>query len=114
MVRLEDIKIPFIHLCYGWAFAYRKKVWKECPFKQINVFEDREFMRTVRRKFQIHAHEFEGAQCFHSVHAGSSSVCYPQFNIPPSILRSLSSAAFQHFSRLRSIGEKKNLALPIS
>jgi glycosyltransferase involved in cell wall biosynthesis len=110
-VKLENLNIPYIHLCYGWGYAYHKRVWKQFPFQQINQFEDREFVRAAARNFQIGSHEFEAVQCVHSVHSRSSSACYPQFNIPNFVLRALSPVAFKHVSRLRDVAAKRQLAL---
>lgn len=89
VIRLDELNIPWIHLNYGWTYMYRRAVWESEPFKDINTFEDREFILAAREKFQIrHFEDVDGMSC-HSVHAHSSSNCFPQFRIPLFVARKL-------------------------
>lgn len=103
-VNLGEINIPFIHLCYGWSYVYKKRVWDQIKFKALNTFEDREFIRAALKNFKSGAYESREMDCVHSVHNQSSSQCFPQFLIPDFIVRSLSPEAYRHILRLRRIG----------
>lgn len=81
-VQLDDLNIPFIHLNYGWTYVYLKSVWEHCPFRDINTFEDREFVLSARKSFDIKHFEDTFGMCCHTVHPTSSSQCFPQFLIP--------------------------------
>jgi glycosyltransferase involved in cell wall biosynthesis len=86
-VTLESLNIPLIHLCYGWSYIFKKKIWKENPFKDVNVFEDRTFLiEAVKNKYKVMYYEDREGIAFHSVHKKSSSVCFPQFILPKFIM----------------------------
>ena len=112
LVELERLHIPYIHLCYGWALAYRKNVWREFPFQPVTHGEDRTFLLDIGQKYRIDFDNPEIVDCFHSVHSRSSTFCYPQFNLPHFVFRALSPDAFQHLVRLRDIVKKRHLGLP--
>lgn len=81
---LDKQNIPWIHLCFGWAYFFKKEVWKKSPFQSVNVFEDRAFvMDAIKNQFKVSFFEDESGIAFHSVHKQSSSVCFPQFILPP-------------------------------
>lgn len=103
VVDLKTIKIPFIHLCYGWSYVFYKELWGEVKFDDLMVFEDREFVRQLMTKFEIHFHESTSIEAVHSIHSLSSSNCFPQFLIPPFMLSSESNATAAHVQRLRAI-----------
>jgi glycosyltransferase involved in cell wall biosynthesis len=102
-VDLGRINIPFIHLCFGWSYVYNRHVWENGKFRVLNVFEDREFIRTASRKFKMAAYESKSLDCLHAIHARSSSQCFPQFLIPGFVIESLSSDAYQHIAWLKRI-----------
>jgi glycosyltransferase involved in cell wall biosynthesis len=102
-VELGRINIPFIHLCFGWSYIYRRNVWEHAGFQELNVFEDREFIRTAGQKFKMGAHEVTSLDCLHAIHARSSSQCFPQFLIPGFMIESLSREAYQHVAWLKRI-----------
>lgn len=80
---LETQNIPWIHLCFGWSYIFKKEVWRKAPFQKINVFEDRSFvMDAIKNQFKISFYEDQNGMTFHSVHKKSSSVCFPQFIMP--------------------------------
>ena len=107
-VVLDATNIPHIHLAFGWAYVYRKSVWQANPFKAINTFEDREFVRAAATQFQLKALEDRGVSCMHSVHRGSSSRCFPQFRVPAFMIRALAPEAIRHFKRLRQIAKEQS------
>jgi len=102
-VDLGKLNIPLIHFCYGWSYVYRKKVWDNIKFKQISIFEDREFICSAIQKFKSRSHESRSVDCVHVIHDRSSSQCFPQFMIPDFVFESLSAKAYQHISRLKSV-----------
>jgi hypothetical protein len=65
-------------------------VWKKSSFQSINVFEDRSFViDAIKNKFKISFYEDKDGLAFHSVHKRSSSVCFPQFVLPPHLLQKI-------------------------
>ncbi len=102
-VELDSLNIPSIHLCYGWSYVYRRSVWSEAPFNDSSVFEDRDFMIAAGNKFRISTRGFAASDCVHSIHAGSSSRCFPQRMVPEFGVASLSAEAYRHICRLRGI-----------
>jgi glycosyltransferase involved in cell wall biosynthesis len=102
-VDLGRIHIPLIHLCFGWAYIYKRRVWEQIKFKEMNVFEDREFIRTATINFKTVAYESREIDCLHAIHAKSSSQCFPQFLIPGFVVHALSREAYQHVTCLKHI-----------
>ncbi len=107
-VILDAVTIPHIHLAFGWAYIYRRSVWRANPFKAINTFEDREFVRAAAAQFQLKVLEDHGVRCMHSVHRRSSSRCFPQFKVPAFMVRALAPEAIRHFTWLRQIAKGQN------
>jgi glycosyltransferase involved in cell wall biosynthesis len=108
-VDLGGLNIPFIHLCYGWTYVYRKAVWENVRFKDVSIFEDRDFIGMASRQFKVGAYESRSLDCVHSIHRRSSSQCFPQFLIPHFVVRELSPKAYEHVMRLKNIGESAAL-----
>jgi glycosyltransferase involved in cell wall biosynthesis len=110
-VDLGRINIPLIHLCFGWAYIYKRVVWEQTKFEELNVFEDREFIRKATENFKTVAYESRAVDCLHAIHARSSSQCFPQFLIPGFVVHALSRDAYQHVMRLKSIAAMLNPAI---
>jgi glycosyltransferase involved in cell wall biosynthesis len=111
-VDLGKINIPFIHLCFGWSYVYKKAVWEQGKFEELNVFEDREFIRTAAKTFRLGTHEANALDCLHAIHRRSSSQCFPQYLIPDFVVQSLSREASQHVTWLKSIANADRVASP--
>jgi glycosyltransferase involved in cell wall biosynthesis len=109
-VDLGRINIPLIHLCFGWAYIYKRVVWEQTKFEELNVFEDREFIRKATENFKTVAYESRAVDCLHAIHTRSSSQCFPQFLIPGFVVHALSRDAYQHVMRLKSIAAMSNPA----
>jgi glycosyltransferase involved in cell wall biosynthesis len=87
---LDKQHIPWIHLCFGWSYIFKKEVWENTPFQAINVFEDRTFVtNAIKNQFKISFYEDEKGYAFHSVHKKSSSVCFPQFILPSHLTKQI-------------------------
>jgi hypothetical protein len=107
-IDLGKIKIPFIHLCYGWSYIFYKEIWNNVKFDDIMVFEDREFIRQAMKIFDIHFHESETIEAIHSIHSLSSSNCFPQFLIPPFMISAESKSTESHVERLKEVVKSLN------
>ena len=105
LVNLENIKIPLIHMCFGWSFAYYKSLWETVKFQDITMFEDRQFsLQCVNEKHTgINFYESRSIDAIHGIHNLSSSNCFPQFLIPPFMLSLNSPLPMQHLKRLNGI-----------
>lgn len=107
-VKLDGLKIPLIHLCYGWSYIFRKQLWADNKFDEINVFEDRQFVLTAKKIAKVVSFESKRMSASHSVHNLSSSQCFPQFLIPEFLVGAVSPDAHRHIVRLRMIVQKLN------
>jgi glycosyltransferase involved in cell wall biosynthesis len=103
IVNLARIKIPLIHLCYGWTYVFHRELWDHVKFGDLMIFEDREFIRQLMEKFDVHFHESERIDAIHSIHSLSSSNCFPQFLIPPFMVSAESDATGAHVEQLQLI-----------
>lgn len=66
---------------YGFSYVYRKSLWKECLFENLNMSEDYNFVHKAKElgKSLIHLPDDEH-MVLHTVHPNSSSKIYPQFH----------------------------------
>jgi glycosyltransferase involved in cell wall biosynthesis len=107
LINLSDLKLPFVHLCYGFGYAYRKAVWQAVNFPDRDGFEDREFTKQVLQQFQVKARADENFSVIHTVHGQSTSNCFPQFMIPDFVVHKINPNAGQHLQALRDIFNNK-------
>lgn len=107
-VTLDDLKIPLIHLCYGWSYIFRKQLWADNKFDEVNVFEDRQFVINAKQMGKVASFESKRFSSSHSVHNLSSSQCFPQFLIPEFVIGTIAPQAHRHIARLRAIVQKLN------
>lgn len=104
---LESQNIPLIHFCYGWTYFFKKEVWVNQDFADINVFEDRTFlMKAIQDNYKVIFYEDQSGISAHSVHKKSSSVCFPQYLIPDFLVNNLFGAKKNEILRLREIALK--------
>lgn len=75
------------HFGFGFGWTYRKSVWKENPFLDINWNEDGEFSAKARKKFKLDGLMDADGICLHFLHKNSSSMCFPQYILPPRLLK---------------------------
>jgi len=69
---------------YGFGLAYRRELFDRCRFPAQNWDEDGQFIRDViAAGFQgRHIQDQDQGRCLHIVHAGSTSRCFPQHQLP--------------------------------
>jgi glycosyltransferase involved in cell wall biosynthesis len=92
-VSLEEQNMPLIHLCYGFAYVYKRTVGIKIRFPDSNIFEDRAFLLQAIEQFKVFAHSDEAIITIHSTHHHSSSGCFPQFLIPQFMINQLAPEA---------------------
>lgn len=73
-------------LGYGFSYAYRRSVWEAVRFPPVNASEDAPFARAARERFRFAALADEEGLCLHTLHARSTSLCLPQYELPPILL----------------------------
>jgi hypothetical protein len=66
---------------FGFSYAFKKKIWEEIKFPDINWNEDGEFSSKVREKFKVSG-IYDKGTCLHFLHVGSTSCCFPQYHLP--------------------------------
>lgn len=103
VLQLEKIKIPLVHLCFGFSYAYGRKVWENAPFQSLNAFEDRSFTLEAMNRFKVMHYRDTDVNVIHTVHGNSTSNSFPQFMIPPFMLHKLNPHAFRHLEDLRQL-----------
>ncbi|HEX4766235.1 MAG TPA: glycosyltransferase [Lichenihabitans sp.] len=67
---------------YGFTYAFRKAVWREYNFKDVNWNEDGDFFRRARQSFRADGLYDTTGLCLHILHPGSTSCCFPQHHLP--------------------------------
>ncbi|HSX26996.1 MAG TPA: glycosyltransferase [Chlamydiales bacterium] len=65
---------------YGFSYLYRKSLWKECPFEDMNGGEDYNFITRARTfdKKLIHIPDYNHI-AVHTLHPKSTSQIFPQY-----------------------------------
>ena len=100
---LGKLKLPLIHLCFGFSYAYTKALWQLQNFPELNAFEDREFTRQALINHKIITREDRDIDVIHTVHGGSTSNCFPQYMIPEFMIERMLPDGFAHLQRLREL-----------
>jgi glycosyltransferase involved in cell wall biosynthesis len=108
MVQLDKVNIPFIHLCYGWSYVFRRELWDRVRFADVSMFEDRAFVQKVMEFAPVHFYESRTVDAIHAIHNLSSSNCFPQFIIPPFMMTANSPLPAQHIGWLAQIVQSLN------
>lgn len=74
---------------YGFSYAYRRAVWEAGRFPPLNACEDAPFVKTARERFRVGAFPDAEGLCLHTLHARSTSLCLPQYELPMLLLERL-------------------------
>lgn len=74
---------------YGFSYAYRRAVWEAVRFPPVNACEDAPFVAAARERFRVGAFPDAEGLCLHTLHARSTSLCLPQYELPPVLLERL-------------------------
>ncbi len=77
------------HYGYGFSYAYRRSIWDDIRFNDLNWNEDADFFARVRERFQVGGFHDTKGLVLHVLHKASSSVCFPQFLLPEFLGRSI-------------------------
>ncbi|CAO3360090.1 glycosyltransferase family 2 protein [Azospirillum palustre] len=74
---------------YGFSYAYRRPVWETVRFPAVNACEDAPFVKAARERFRVGAFPDAEGLCLHTLHARSTSLCLPQYELPPLLVERL-------------------------
>jgi hypothetical protein len=72
-----------------FSYAFKKKVWKEVKFPEIDWNEDGEFSLKASSKFKVDGIKDTTGICLHILHLASTSRCFPQHHLPSFLLQRL-------------------------
>jgi cellulose synthase/poly-beta-1,6-N-acetylglucosamine synthase-like glycosyltransferase len=104
VVALEKLNIPWIHLAWGFSFAYKRKVWDKGAFPDSTGTEDKVFViQAIKNGFDVGYYQDLSANVVHTIHASATSNCFSQFLVPPFMMQSLNLHAFDRVARLKEI-----------
>ncbi|MCH9628104.1 MAG: hypothetical protein S4CHLAM2_17570 [Chlamydiales bacterium] len=68
---------------YGFSYAYRREVIRQCAYSDLDLKEDLTFFRTVEEAgFPMCAHHDQNGEAIHLIHEMNTSSDYPQYRIP--------------------------------
>jgi glycosyltransferase involved in cell wall biosynthesis/GR25 family glycosyltransferase involved in LPS biosynthesis len=70
------------HLGFGFSYAFKRKVWEETKFADIDWNEDGDFSLRAQERFRLGGVHDTTGLCLHYMHQGSTSRCYPQYHLP--------------------------------
>lgn len=74
------------HLGFGFSYAFRKCVWEAVKFPDRDWGEDAAFVLAAQDRFRLDGLRDTAGVCLHVLHVGSTSRCFPQFNVPAFLL----------------------------
>ncbi|SMH62046.1 glycosyltransferase family 2 protein [Azospirillum agricola] len=74
---------------YGFSYAYRRALWQAVRFPPVNACEDAPFVQAARERFRVGAFPDAEGLCLHTLHPRSTSLCLPQYELPPVLLERL-------------------------
>lgn len=86
-VNLADNEQVDLPLGFGFSYVYRKQVWQQAAFQAINWGEDIPFALQAQQNFKLRYFPDEEGLCCHVLHQHNTSRCYPQYVLPPFMLR---------------------------
>lgn len=85
---------------YGFSYAYRKNVARECRFEDRDFAEDRNFYLDVERGgFTIGMEKDDEGRTVHVIHETNTSGEYPQYRIPHFLAEKHLPDFFSHIAR---------------
>ncbi|MBP2291650.1 glycosyltransferase family 2 protein [Azospirillum rugosum] len=84
---------------YGFSYAYRRAVWEAVRFPAVNACEDAPFMTAARERFRVQDFPDAEGLCLHTLHARSTSLCLPQYELPPALLDRLFGPEVQPYTQ---------------
>lgn len=74
-------------IAYGFSYVYRKAVWEQSRFPDQDFEEDTAFVRAARAKgAEVFLIKDTTGLALHVLHAKNSSLCLPQYNLPPFVM----------------------------
>ncbi|MCH9626338.1 MAG: hypothetical protein S4CHLAM123_15350 [Chlamydiales bacterium] len=96
--RLKDLQVHKNHeLGYGFSFAYRKEVAKNCTFPDCDLMEDRYFFRAAEKAgFRFNMVADQLGEAVHVIHDSNTSSESPQYRIPHFLLAEKFTDFFAH------------------
>lgn len=85
----DDEDFARFRLGYGFSFAYKRSAWHCIKFPDVSFCEDLYFMTEAAKTKSILLLPDNVGICVHFIHCTNMSGCFPQYMIPPFILRVL-------------------------
>lgn len=70
------------YLSFGFSYVFRRSVWQQAPFPEIDWNEDGVFAKAAMKTCRMVFVQDPKGLCMHIVHRSNSSVCYPQYLFP--------------------------------
>jgi len=76
-----------MHLGWGFGYAYRRQVWEQCNFPDLNWNEEMALSRFAHKNLRSTGLLDTNGLCLHILHHDSSSVCFPQYHLPLHVMK---------------------------
>ena len=77
------------HLGFGFSYVFRRKVWEQGQFPDMNWNQDSVFMLNAVQRFKLTGFYDSGCTCLHVLHGSNVSHCFQQYLIPNFLLPAL-------------------------
>jgi glycosyltransferase involved in cell wall biosynthesis len=96
--RVGDTEKAFIkhRLGFGFSYVYKRKLWDDIGFPDVNFAEDLCFMAEATAKHSVLLNQDRIGMCLHVIHQTNLSGCFPQFMLPKFLAHSIFSRAHQY------------------
>ena len=96
---------------YGFSYLYRRKVWEQIKFRDINLGEDSQFYEDIERQYgkTMFIEDTKGI-CVHIIHKNNTSRCFPNHIIPKALENKyFNEEALLHEKGNKNAEEKKQI-----
>jgi glycosyltransferase involved in cell wall biosynthesis len=77
------------HLGFGFSYLFKKAVWEQGPFPDLNFNEDGTFVVDALKRFKLKGIQDDQCMSIHVLHQSNTSHCFPQFVLPGFLLSRL-------------------------
>jgi len=87
-----------IHLGYGFSYMFKKRVWENNQFPELDYNEDKAFILKALKYYKLSGVHDRHCTNIHILHEFNTSHCFPQYMIPHFLTRRLFPDAADHLA----------------
>jgi glycosyltransferase involved in cell wall biosynthesis len=74
---------------FGFSYVFKRELWEKTKFRDVNFAEDGHFQREAIEGRSMMYVVDQGGICLHILHGKNTACCFPQYLLPPFMVRVL-------------------------